>query len=262
MRKRLRKSLLTALTAAALCTAFVNASAGARARQTPPLAGGYGDARVSEPQVLEAARFAVREEGRREGRRVSLVAVRRAEQQVVAGLNYRLRLSVRAGGRARDVTAVVYRNLKGVYSLAGWEAAGEERGGGAATREVKVYLVAVGDAGKSGRKIGCDDSLVPVTRTVRADAAPLRAAVGELLSVPHEYEGGLGNYWFGENLRVSGVTLGGGTATIRITGRLFVAGVCDEPRIEEQIRETARQFPGVRRVKVFVNGRTLASVIR
>ena len=203
----------------------------------------------------------MREESRRERRRVSLLAVRRAEQQVVAGLNYRLRLSVKAGGRARDVTAVVYRNLQGVYSLTSWEAAGEERGG-AATREVKVYLVALGDAGKAGRKIGCDDSLVPVTRTVRADAAPLRAAVSELLSVPHEYEGGLGNYWFGENLRVSGATLAGGTATIRITGKVFVAGVCDEPRIEEQIRETARQFPGVRRVKVFVNGRTLASVIR
>jgi Aspartic acid proteinase inhibitor/Sporulation and spore germination len=254
----MRKSLLKVLAAASLCVVIVNAAAVASARQTPPLAGGYGDARVSERGVLEAARFAVREEGRREGRRVSLVAVRRAETQVVAGLNYRLRLSVRAGGRTRDATAVVYRNLKGVYSLTSWDAGGDA----ATTREVKVYLVAVGDAGKAGRKIGCDDSLVPVKRRVRADGAPLKAAVSELLSVPHEYEGGLGNYWFGENLRVSGATLSGGTATIRITGRLFVAGVCDEPRIEEQIRETARQFPGVRRVKVFVNGRTLASVIR
>lgn len=256
MRNSLRKSLLTAVAAAALCVAFVEASA----RQTPPLAGGYGEAPVGERRVLEAARFAVREENRRERRRVSLVAVRRAEQQVVAGMNYRLRLSVRVGGRARDVTAVVYRNLQGVYSLTSWEAAGDDAA--AATREVKVYLVAVGDEGRRGRKIGCDDSLVPVRRAVNADGSPLRAALGELLAVPHEYEGGLGNYWFGENLRVSGAAISGGTATIRITGRLYVAGVCDEPRIEEQIRETARQFPGVRRVKVFVNGRTLASAIR
>lgn len=131
-----------------------------------------------------------------------------------------------------------------------------------ATREVKVYLVAVGDAGKAGRKIGCDDSLVAVTRKVKNDGAPLKAAVRELLSMPREYEGGLGNYWFGERLRVTGATIGRGTATIRITGKVFVAGVCDEPRIEEQIKETARQFPGVRRVNVFVNGRTLAQVIR
>lgn len=131
-----------------------------------------------------------------------------------------------------------------------------------ATREVKVYLVAVGDAGKAGRKIGCDDSLVAVTRGVRNDGAPLKAAVRELLSIPHEYEGGLGNYWYGENLRVTSATISRGTATIRIAGRLFVAGVCDEPRIEEQIKETARQFTGVRRVNVFVNGRPLARVIR
>jgi hypothetical protein len=41
-----------------------------------------------------------------------------------------------------------------------------------------------------------------------------------------------------------------------------VAGVCDQPRIESQIEETAKQFPNVRRVRVFVNGRTLASAIR
>jgi len=130
-----------------------------------------------------------------------------------------------------------------------------------ATREVKVYLVAVGDAGKAGRKIGCDDSLVAVTRSVRNDGAPLRAAVRELLSTPRESEGGLGNYWHGERLRVTGATISRGTATIRITGQVFVAGVCDEPRIEEQVKETARQFPGVRRVNVFVNGRPLARVI-
>jgi spore germination protein GerM len=131
-----------------------------------------------------------------------------------------------------------------------------------ATREVKVYLVAVGDAGRSGQKVGCDDSLVAVTRRVGAGGAPLKAAVRELLSMPREHEGRLGNYWQGENLRLRDVTLRGGTATIRITGRLHVAGVCDEPRIEGQIRETARQFPGVRRVRVFVNGRPLSQVIR
>lgn len=246
---------MTALTAAALCAVFVTGAA----QEHGPIAGGYGEAAANDPGVVRAARFAVREEGRRLNRAVTLLAVRRAEQQVVAGLNYKLTLSVRYGGRTREVSAVVYQNLEGAYSLTSWEAAGNNE---AATREVKVYLVAVGDAGKRGRKIGCDDSLVPVTRTVAAGVSPLKAAVGELLSAPHEYEGGLGNYWFGENLKVSGVTLTGGTATIRITGKLYVAGVCDEPRIEEQIKETARQFPGVRRVRVFVNGRALARVIR
>ena len=253
----MRKSLLTALATAALCLVFHTAAAGARGQNTP-VVGGYAEASAQDPEVLKAARFAVREEGRRLGRALTLLVVRRAETQVVAGLNYRLRLSVGYGGRAREVSAVVYRSLRGAYSLSGWEAVS----GDAATREVKVYLVALGDAGKSGRKIGCDDSLVAVTRTVKNDGAPLKAAVRELLAMPRDYEGRLGNYWFGERLRVTGATISRGTATIRIAGRVFVAGVCDEPRIEEQIKETAWQFPGVRRVNVFVNGRPLASVIR
>ena len=49
------------------------------------------------------------------------------------------------------------------------------------TRKVKVYLVALDDKGKKGKKIGCDDSLVAVTRTIKATASPLKAALEELL---------------------------------------------------------------------------------
>ena len=129
------------------------------------------------------------------------------------------------------------------------------------TRQVKVFLVALDDKGKRGRRIGCDDSLVPVTRTVAA-GAPLRAAVEELLAVPRESEGGLGNYWAGEDLRVQSAVVSRGVATIRIRGTLPVAGICDEPRIEEQIKATARQFRGVRSVRVVLNGERLSDAIR
>ena len=130
------------------------------------------------------------------------------------------------------------------------------------TREVKVYLVALDDKGKRGRRIGCDDSLVAVTRTVGAGADPLRAAVEELLAIPREFEGNLGNYWAGEGLRVRSAVISRGVATLRVEGTLPVAGVCDVPRIEEQIKATARQFRGVRSVRVFVGGRRLADALR
>ena len=131
------------------------------------------------------------------------------------------------------------------------------------TREVKVYLVALDDKGKRGRRIGCDDSLVAVTRTVAAAGTPLKAAVEELLAVPREFEGGLGNYWAGEGLRVRSVLVNrSGVATIRVEGTLPVAGVCDQPRIEEQIKATARQFRGVRSVRVLLNGERLSDAIR
>ncbi|HEY0323396.1 MAG TPA: GerMN domain-containing protein [Pyrinomonadaceae bacterium] len=135
----------------------------------------------------------------------------------------------------------------------------------AKVKTVKVYLVVVGDEGKMGRKIGCGDSLVAVTREIKPTVAPLKAALSELLALPREYAGDsrLNNFWVGRNLRVKSVSIRNGTATIYIVGEgPFVAGVCDEPRITSQIEATAKQFPTVRRVKVFVNGRTLANAIR
>jgi hypothetical protein len=129
--------------------------------------------------------------------------------------------------------------------------------------EVDVYLVAVGDKGQKGLKIGCDDSLVRVTRKIKPTPAPLRAAIEELLSIPHEYSKELGNYWWGKDLKLKSVVINEGAATIHITGEgPFVAGVCDEPRITEQIENTAMQFSSVSSVKVFVNDKPLAEAIR
>ena len=226
--------------------------------QDAPIAGGYGERRVDDPSVTAAAAFAVRERGRQTRRRVTLLSIVSAESQVVAGMNYRMVLHVREGGVDTYMTVVVFQNLRGKFSLVSWEPTPTISEG----REVKVYLVALDDNGRRGKKIGCNDSLVPVTRTVNADAVPLKAAVEELLSIPREYEGGLGNYWFGENLRVQSATVRAGVATIRIRGNVYIAGICDAPRIEEQIKETARQFRGVRSVRVFVNGRRLADALR
>lgn len=129
-------------------------------------------------------------------------------------------------------------------------------------KTVKVFLVAVGDNGKTGRKIGCDDSLVAVRRTVKPSRAVLKSAVEELLKIPRNYNEKLENFWGGGGLKLKSVALAGGVATIRLTGKeLPIAGVCDQPRVARQIEETAKQFPAVKRVRVFVNGKTLAQVI-
>lgn len=129
---------------------------------------------------------------------------------------------------------------------------------------INIFLVALGDDGKNGKKIGCGDSLVPVTRTIKKTSAPLAAAIRELLQTPQHPEGtpNLENFWKGRNLKVKSVAISNRTATIYLTGEVFVAGVCDEPRIESQIQATALQFPTVKRVKVFIGKRTLADAIR
>lgn len=132
------------------------------------------------------------------------------------------------------------------------------------TQTIKIFLIAVGDDGKTGKKIGCGDSLVAVTRRIKKTAVPLMAAVRELLLTPQHPDSTptLENFWKGRNLKVRSVSIRNHIATIHISGEVFVAGVCDEPRIESQIQETARQFPSVKKVKVFIGRRSLAEAIR
>lgn len=93
------------------------------AAQSDPVVGGYQKAKKLDPEVIQAAGFAVKEQG--EGFR--LLKISKAEKQVVAGMNYRLRLKVaeRSGDKEAkyDVTAVVYRDLDGNLSLTSWKKA-------------------------------------------------------------------------------------------------------------------------------------------
>ena len=134
------------------------------------------------------------------------------------------------------------------------------------TTAVKVYLVSAGDNGTKGKPFGnFGESLVAVSRTVQPTAAPLRAALDQLLSMPEKYSADrqqLGNYWRGSDLKVKSVSITNGIATIEITGQLSIAGIADEDRITAQIEATALQFPTVKSVNVFVNGTPLKEAIR
>lgn len=97
--------------------------------QPPPL-GGYAAASVTDNQVMAAANFAIRaEEKAMQERRddlpatLTLVRVLSAQQQVVAGMNYRLRLKVRLNGKDREADAVVWWQAWRVpdpYELTSW----------------------------------------------------------------------------------------------------------------------------------------------
>jgi hypothetical protein len=125
MRLRIRKSWRAVFIVAALGIVFGGVSKASA--QNQPLAGGYGQASVRDPEVVAAARFAVRAQGLKEGAVIFIDLIRSAEVQVVSGLNYKLGLSVLGLGRDNKpqyVTAVVYKNLKREYSLSNWEVTG------------------------------------------------------------------------------------------------------------------------------------------
>lgn len=93
-----------------------------------PGVGGYSDASVTNAEVVAAARFAVRAKElvlreKDPGAKLDLVSIVSARQQVVAGMNYRLDLRVKAGGTEKAAEAVVWWqawNAKEPYKLTSW----------------------------------------------------------------------------------------------------------------------------------------------
>ena len=133
----------------------------------------------------------------------------------------------------------------------------------AKSQTVKIYLVALNDNGKIGRRIGCGDSIVPITRTISSTSAPLQVAIEALLNQPaqdarHPH---LKNFWTGRNLGIQTLSVRDGVARIHLSGEVFVAGVCDQPRIIEQIETTAKQFSSVKSVKVFMGRVPLSQAV-
>ena len=129
--------------------------------------------------------------------------------------------------------------------------------------KIKNYYVAVGDAGKSGMKFGCDDSLVYVVKEIPSTQAPLRASLEALFADHNQFYGktGLMNALYQSQLIVDSAVVANGVANIKITGAVTLGGICDDPRFVEQIKGTVTQFPSITSANITVNGKALASFL-
>lgn len=129
--------------------------------------------------------------------------------------------------------------------------------------QVKIFLIALDDNGKSGPAVGCGDSAVEVNRVVAPTNAPLKAALNELLLLHQRDYGqsGLYNALYQSDLQVQSATVANGKATIKLTGKLLMGGECDDPRVEAQLTQTALQFSTVTSVEIFINDTPLKNLL-
>ena len=136
-------------------------------------------------------------------------------------------------------------------------AAGAQAGAGTA-----VYYVALDDGGASGVRFGCNDSLVPVRDADPSIREPLHAAMSQLLSGPGAPPAsGLYNALSSSTLQYVSGYLDGTTVVVNLTGSVQPGGVCDVPRIEAQLTQTAVTAVGATRAEIYVNGVRLAEVL-
>lgn len=109
------------LSIASACVLLGITSLDARAATPLPMPGAYQTAASIGPDERAAASAAVSARAVQEKLPLKLLTIERVERQVVAGLNFRLRLRVELGGQPRMVEAVVYRNLQGQHQLTSWQ---------------------------------------------------------------------------------------------------------------------------------------------
>ena len=134
---------------------------------------------------------------------------------------------------------------------------------GVTAKQIKLFFIVPNDNGKAGRKIGCDDSLVPVNVDIARTPTPLRGAYEALLAI-HDDPYGTQQYanpLSRSDLKLKSAAIRKKTALIHLTGNLVSAGHCEAPRIEAQLTAVALQFPSVKRVSVFVNGVALRKLL-
>ena len=133
----------------------------------------------------------------------------------------------------------------------------------AVQQTVKIFLIALEDNGQSGILVGCGDSAVPVTVIIPRTQGVLKAALEKLLSIKEQYygESGLYNALYQSDLELQSVTIDQGKAVIHLTGTVMLGGVCDAPRVEAQITQTALQFSTVSDVEVFIDDIPLEDVL-
>jgi len=104
---------------------------------------------------------------------------------------------------------------------------------------VNIYLIALEDNGKSGPMVGCGDSLIAVKTQVK-DA---RAALQLLLEKHDQWFGQswLYNSLYQSDLKIDRFETNDGNIEVDLTGNLVLGGVCDNPRVNDQIKATIRQ---------------------
>jgi hypothetical protein len=149
-------------------------------------------------------------------------------------------------------------------ALAGAVATPSRASGVHATSTVRMYLIALNDHGRSGKQVGCGDSLVPVVAAVApATHTPLRSALRALLQVHTRFYGQSGLYTAlsAATLSIGRVTIMHGHASVYLHGRLNLAGECDNPRVRAQLTATVMQFPSVHSATIYINGMKLSKAL-
>lgn len=133
----------------------------------------------------------------------------------------------------------------------------------ATTVPLTIYYVAVEDNGVAGEKIGCGDSLVATYTAPVTFTDQVKVSLQTLLADKESTHGqsGLMNALAASSLTFVDSTKTGDTVTVNLTGEVRSAGVCEDPRIQAQLHQTARTAAGTGNSHILIDGRRIEDVM-
>lgn len=114
--------VLSVLCIATYSSLIDSAPAQSTPESKPRVVGGYNSASIKDQEIIAAMRFAIQTRRKAQKSKMVLVMIHGAQKQVVAGMNYRLYFNIKNDGKRQNIMAVVYKDLKGKYSLSSWMA--------------------------------------------------------------------------------------------------------------------------------------------
>lgn len=120
MRQRFTRSIAAVLIFLVACSPQEPAS-NAIPKASDAQTGAWGAVDSYSDEVQEAARFAVQKQAVTAHSRLIYKDVQSAQVQVVAGLNFRMKLVVMNDGVSQNAVATVWRNLQNQYQLTEWQ---------------------------------------------------------------------------------------------------------------------------------------------
>ena len=82
--------------------------------------GGWSPVATDETAVKKAAENAVSLQAKKTGESLKLLSIKKAKQQVVAGVNYELILEINRNGQETTAMVIVWRKLDGSYQVTEW----------------------------------------------------------------------------------------------------------------------------------------------
>lgn len=101
------------------CGTSSRSAADASSSSRSSLTGAYAVTEIDDKDVLSCAKYAV--DNREPKGTVTLVKILSAEKQVVAGMNYKMKLSIMNNGTPQVVNVVVWSKLDGTKEVTSYE---------------------------------------------------------------------------------------------------------------------------------------------